>query len=298
VGLIWYVFAKKQVSLATIFDAFAQASPFYLGVAFFLHIIGLWISAYRWQILLRIQNIQRSQLDLASLYLEGFFFNTFLPGSFSGDVVRAYRASTQKLKSAAVILVERGSGIFFLFLFVSVATIFWGDRIPGSIRLKPYLAPISLALTVFLLLVLLGLIFWGHNNKKEITTNNFLLSKIYRFHEALKIYRNQKGILLKVFTLSFLLQLNVVVHYFFVMRSLQVHVPLTYAFFAIPIIHFVLMLPISISGIGVRENAFIYMLKPEFCQIDATAVAVSWVAWAMVLVFALLGGIFHVLRKQ
>ncbi|OGL45282.1 MAG: hypothetical protein A2161_01525 [Candidatus Schekmanbacteria bacterium RBG_13_48_7] len=246
--------------------------------------------------LLKIQDIFLPQSRLTVLYFEGFFFNTFLPGSFGGDVVRAYRTSTQKLKSFVVIVVERGSGIFCLFLFVSVITVFFSNQIPDNIAAKPYLALLSVLFTLFIFCTFFYLIFCGKFGQQQPDTLGLIRGRIYKFREALKIYRNHKGILLKVFLLSFLLQLNVVIHYFCIMKSLHIPVPIYFAFFAVPLIHFILMLPISINGIGVRENSFVYMLSPVFSS-SATAIAVSWVAFAMVLFFALIGGCIHIFRK-
>ncbi|MFC1850076.1 lysylphosphatidylglycerol synthase transmembrane domain-containing protein [candidate division CSSED10-310 bacterium] len=294
--LIWYVFSQK-VSLNDVFQAFRKTSPFYLALAFLLHFVGLWISVSRWQLLLKSQDIRLSKYALTLLYLEGFFFNTFLPGSVGGDIVRAYKVSTEKLKSMAVILIERGSGILCLFIFVSTVTVFYSHRIPDTIPLKAYLAPLAILLTLFILTTFYFLIFMGRSGSNQDQKSGFFMAKLSKFHAALRIYKSNKMVLLQVFGLSFLLQLNVVIHYYFIMKSLYINIPLSFTFFAIPVIHFILMLPISINGIGVRENVFDYMLAPLFTT-SAIAVTVSWIAFAMVLVFALMGGFIHVFRKK
>ena len=53
-----------------------------------LHVIGLLISAYRWQLLLSTQEVHAPLWQLLQSYLIGGFFNNFLPTRVGGDVYR------------------------------------------------------------------------------------------------------------------------------------------------------------------------------------------------------------------
>ena len=83
-------------------------------VVFATHFVGLWITAERWRILLRAQNIALGMGTITVTVLIGFFFSNFLPTTIGGDVYRIYdsskRAKIPMEKAASVILVERFSG--------------------------------------------------------------------------------------------------------------------------------------------------------------------------------------------
>jgi uncharacterized membrane protein YbhN (UPF0104 family) len=88
-SLLIYILTSK-VSLRDIGRSLAGLNLAWVALAFSLHIIGLLISAYRWQILARAQGDEVPLLYLAKSYLVGTFFNNFLPTRFGGDVVRIW----------------------------------------------------------------------------------------------------------------------------------------------------------------------------------------------------------------
>ncbi len=134
-SLLIYILTSK-VSLRDIGRSLAGLNLAWVALAFSLHIIGLLISAYRWQILARAQGDEVPLLYLAKSYLVGTFFNNFLPTRFGGDVVRIWdgsKYSQSLLKSSAIVVVERTTGLVVLFLFALLASLFRLDmarRIP------------------------------------------------------------------------------------------------------------------------------------------------------------------------
>ena len=99
----------------------------WLVAAFSLHAVGIFVSAYRWQILARAQGDEIPLGYLMKSYLVGTFFNNFLPSSFGGDIVRIWdgsRFSQSLVKSSAIVVVERATGIIVLFLFALFASLF------------------------------------------------------------------------------------------------------------------------------------------------------------------------------
>src|SRR5262249_61374186 len=47
-------------------------------------------AAFRWHVLLKVQNIHLSVRRLAGLFFIGLFFNQFLPGGTGGDIIKSY----------------------------------------------------------------------------------------------------------------------------------------------------------------------------------------------------------------
>ena len=96
--------------------------------------------------------------------------------------------------------------------------------------------------------------------------------------------------------MAFLLHLNVIVFFFVLAKALSLDAPFYFFLIIVPLVHVMLMFPISINGIGVRENALIFFLS----QINISpenAIALSWISYGLVLVYALFGGLIYAFKK-
>ncbi|MGQ9525974.1 MAG: lysylphosphatidylglycerol synthase domain-containing protein, partial [Armatimonadota bacterium] len=96
--------------------------------------------------------------------------------------------------------------------------------------------------------------------------------------------------------LGVVLQLNVALHYYLLSEALGQNVaPLAFLLIT-PVLLIVLMLPVSINGIGLREVAFIQLMVP-FGVSAASAVALSVLSYLLLTVFSLVGGAVYVIRQ-
>jgi hypothetical protein len=77
---------------------------------------------------------------------------------------------------------------------------------------------------------------------------------------------------------------------------MELPIPLVSFFLIIPLVTLLMMLPVSINAIGIRENAFIFFFA-TFGIFSPEAVAFAWIAYGLVLVQGVLGGIVYALRK-
>jgi len=91
-ALIAYILIYRT-SIKDILEAISGANLFWIVISFSLHALGLLISAYRWQILIRAQGDSVPLGFLAKSYLVSSFFNNFLPTRIGGDVVRIWDGS-------------------------------------------------------------------------------------------------------------------------------------------------------------------------------------------------------------
>ena len=296
-GIISYILIYR-VSLKEIFITLSSVNLFWLILSFSLHSIGLSISAWRWQILMRAQEIEVPFLFLTKSYLVGAFFNQFLPTRFGGDMIRIYDGSRYTgsiLKSSAIILTERANGILILLLFAFLASIF-------RIELTEKNPVIWLSLLIgfggmIFLLFLLSPFVTGLINK--IKMKGFMgkiKEKIIFFRDSIIIYKKRKKELIEVTLLSILLQINVIIHYYFIGKALNMDIPFVDYFIIMPVVLLLISIPITISGWGVREGALIgifqfYSYSPDF------AVSFSLIDVAFNVIIGVIGGIVYWLRK-
>lgn len=128
-GRPWIFWAKAIITIAILgfllwridLKQFALAIKaslgFWLVLAFLVNSLSLLISTYKWDRLLRALGISTSMWGLLELYTIGMFVGLFLPRVVGGDVVRwqlTGQRTGSRLKVAATILAERGTGVIAL----------------------------------------------------------------------------------------------------------------------------------------------------------------------------------------
>lgn len=299
-GLIIFILSTKA-SVHGILKALESVNPWWLALAVSLHIPGNLISVYRWQILARVQGDHHRLGFLLQSYLVGQFFNNFLPTRFGGDVVRIWDGSRQSknlVKSSAIVVVDRSTGLITLFLFAMFASLFrlelarelpviWVSLLVGIGGLA--------AVAVFFLPVTGRLI-------ERFPAKGFAAKaqqKILSFRQVLVSYKHHKGPFLAAMLWAVILQVNVVVYYFLIGKAFHLRIPLSDYFIFIPIILLIQTIPISLGGLGPRELAYVSIFGSMYYGIAAsTAVSFSLVADVAVSLFiGLIGGIIYVSRK-
>jgi hypothetical protein len=57
-----------------------------------------------------------------------------------------------------------------------------------------------------------------------------------------------------------------------------------------------MMLPVTVNGIGLRENALFFFLS-FYGVLKPQAIAFAWVVYGMLLVFGIIGGFVYLFRK-
>jgi uncharacterized protein (TIRG00374 family) len=287
-----------RTSVKEILAALKQADVFWLVLSFSLHSLGLLISSIRWQILIKAQGDSVPLGFLAKSYLVGTFFNNFLPSRIGGDLVRIWdgsRYSKTLLKSSAIVLVERMTGIIVLFLFAFSASLVRIDiakEIP-FVWISLVISFLGLLAVVFFLTPLATFIF----NKipdKGIWVK--IRQKALSFQETILVYREKKKALLKAFFWAFLLQVNVIIHFYFIGKALDLPIDLLDYFIFIPIVLLIQLIPITINGLGLREGAYVEIFL--FYKIaEPQALAFSFIDLGFMLIVGIIGGIVYALRK-
>ncbi|MBI5188447.1 MAG: flippase-like domain-containing protein, partial [Nitrospirae bacterium] len=231
--------------------------------AIFLYISAQLISTLRWKLLLpEMLRIRK----LFSLYMIGSFFNTLLPGLIGGDAVKAfylYQVTGKGSLTLASIFMDRYLGFVTLMIIGIIAFPFGYRYIQGS--------PVEWLLPIIVLsFITASLLIFGLRLGKRMK----ILAEFYDYFHS---YRNQKGVIGKALFISALVQLSSILAVYILALGIRQHIPFLACLIFLPIIVTLTTVPISISGIGVREGAFVLLfgfigVKPEV----ATAISLSW----------------------
>ncbi|MBN2199178.1 MAG: flippase-like domain-containing protein [Candidatus Aminicenantes bacterium] len=297
-SLLVYILAFRA-SPADVVRRLAGINPLWLGVAVSLHVVGLVVSAYRWQILARAQGDDLSLGYLVRSYLVGTFFNNFLPTRFGGDVIRIWdgsKPSRSLVKSSAVVVVERVTGLIILFLFALTASLF---RLDMARRIPVIWVSLLAGLAGLLAAAFFLSPFAGRLLGRLSSASRFgrIASKVLGFRDVIVSFRRKRGPFLLALAWALVLQVNVILYYFLIGRALGMRVPLVDYFVFIPVVLLLQTIPVTLGGLGLRESAYVAVFR--FYGVSAeTAVSFSLVGDVAVgLAVGLVGGIIYVTRK-
>ncbi|CAG0982416.1 hypothetical protein ANRL2_02546 [Anaerolineae bacterium] len=117
--------------------------------------------------------------------------------------------------------------------------------------------------------------------------------KIDTFYRVLMSYKRHGDILVKAFVCSLIVQCGVMIGYYVLGRGLGMDIPLAYYFLFIPLTTAISMLPISLSGLGIREGAFVFL----FAMAGATkeqALTLSLMWFAVGVIVSIIGGFEYI----
>jgi len=296
IALIWYLLSITEFS--AVIASLKSASPFWLLLSFITLIIGKIITSYRWQVLLKAQNIDIPLRFLIGSVFVGQFFNSFLPTTIGGDAMRAYdtaERSKQSTKSVVSVFADRLIGVFALALLAVFAL---GIGFVSGQDVSYYVIPVLL---VFFLCGFGVLLIFNDRLLKFLDQllGYLKLKKIAvaleEAYQSFNILRKAPRVLLIALLASLVLQINVILFYYFIGVSLNLGVSILYFAMIVPVALIVLLIPFSINGIGIREGIFVYLLTGLGVD-NQDAIALSWISFGLMLTQGIIGGVIFALR--
>jgi uncharacterized membrane protein YbhN (UPF0104 family) len=289
-GLMIYLLVF-QVNLEQLWKVVRQARWLYLLAAMVLMIAGTALRAVRWQVLLQALDIEVPLHRLVHLYFVGAFFNIFLPTGLGGDAVKMAelaRSTGRAPEAIGTTLVDRATGLWVLFVLALLALPFSHTLLPDG-----WLPTITLGTAAGVLggWVVMGTPLIPWLGGKIRLPGQEKLERFYRSVSQLGYQALAKACLVSlVFDLS-LIVFNVLIAY-----GIGVDQPVGIFLLFTPLISFSLALPISIGGLGVREQTYV-LLFSSLGVSDAAATAMSLANYALTnLAIGLIGGALYALE--
>lgn len=261
-------------------------------------VLGVW----RWRMVLRVQGLELSFGRALEISLIAQFFNAFLLGSTGGDLIKAYVTAREthhkKTEAVVTVLADRLIGLFAMLWFAGVMML---------VNLRFLLRHAELSAVVWVVVAMLGgcgaflvLAFWGGLSRAVPGARVWLrrLPKADLLEQAIEAFRHfgrDRPFLVRAFAVSLLLNLACVFQLMSLGSGLGLEVPWPVWFVIVPTIICISALPITPSGLGVRENLYVLTLAGAGLQVPATqALAVSLLAYFGFLVWSLIGGVVYV----
>lgn len=233
-------------------------------------LLSMIVSTLKWSVLLKSKNSSVSTISLLRTYLIGLFFNNFLPSSIGGDGMRILIIGKKVGRSVAAssIVVERLLASIVLALLGLTCAFFASYQDNASIILLSALFLIGVVLLLSLLSGRIPRFLRTKDNKFHNAVNSFLTASYE--------YGSQWKTLVKSIVLTLIFQIIVAFVVGAVIAGLGLKVPLFADLVYVSCAASVLaMVPAGINGYGLREGAFVYLLKPlGFAASSAIAISV------------------------
>lgn len=295
VGLIAYLLSRVRLDLVVEAMRSASANYLYLLLALALYFGAIAVGAVKWQILLQAQRIRLPLGNLLSYTFVGLFFGNFLPTNVGGDLVRGYdlaRDTSLPAEAAISVLVDRLVGLIaFVFVAVLAALLVVYSAGQAALWQVAVLAAVALlGLCGGFALMLSDRLRAQVRRLFDLSLLSSLAPLYDKLSSALSAYRRSYGALAQAFFISILvLSIGSVVNYLIAL-SLGGGISLLHIFLFTPLITFVLLIPISIGGIGLNQSAYVFFFNLVGVP-EEKSLAMSLIMQAIIIVASLPGGI-------
>jgi len=264
------------------------------------------IGIFRWRKVLCVAGLTLPFARTFEISLVAHFFNSFLLGSTGGDLFKAYYAARethhQKTEAVVAVLADRLIGLFAMLLFATLMII-------GHLGLMSRHRPLAGAslLIVGMLLVCGGLIalsFWGGVSSAWPRARAWLRSMprgevLERSLDSCRMFGREHRMLGGTLGLSMLLNVACVFQFMALARGLGLDLSPSILFLVVPVVICIAALPITPSGLGLRENLFVVLLAHPLIGVPATqALSLSLLGFAGSLAWSLVGGLIYLTFRE
>jgi uncharacterized protein (TIRG00374 family) len=303
-GLI--VLLLSRISPGRLMAVIEETRPLNLVLAIFVFFLSGLLGSFQWHLLLRAGGIALPFPKTFKLYFVGLFFNNFLPANVGGDVVKIYdvsRIGNDPHQVFAITLLDRVIGITGLCLLAIAASVILHGR--GDIpSLKLYILIFAGCIAPVIALALNRRLSGAVKRMFGMITWWGLGGRFRAVFEHLGSFRRLRFLLLKLTLLAVSVQFMRVATHLAVGSALGIPLSLERGlgfFVFVPLLGLLMVLPISINGLGVREGMGV-ILFTQIGLLEEQALLVEFITYVVMVVVSLLGGLFflqrHLMQKQ
>jgi len=242
--------------------AVASADPSWILLAVVLVLADRALMAYRWIALLCIVPADRRPPlgRLLEVFFVSTFVGTFLPASIGGDAVRAYSIARDDVSGAdavASVFMDRMLGVAALLVMGVPGLFFARDLAANRAVLAGLAATAAVSLVTILMIFSERFGLWAARLIGAVPAA-VLQQMAHSIVGSIRRYAHFHWRLLNVLLASIGVQILRIVQAYCLGRSLGIDVGLTAYFAFIPVILLIMLLPITVNGLGTSQAAFVW----------------------------------------
>lgn len=281
-----------------------EADLGYLLAALLVMPLSYLLTSYRWHLLLEALDIHIGAARTFVINMVGAFYNTFMPGSTGGDLLKAWyaaRHTTHRTRAVISVLTDRAIGLLALIMLGGVmAALQW--QIPACRKV----AMVSAALTAA---TLLGMVVFYVPVLRRASGLNFILRRLPMQKQvqnavgAMERYGQRPLVSLTAMGICFPVHITAIVSATLAGHALGLHMPAMYYWVVVPVVALVGAIPISPQGAGVMEYFAILLTRGQgvtISQAFALVMAIRFVQmfWNLVAGLFVIRGGYHAPSEQ
>jgi len=298
-SLLAFLIYRSRNSFGTILDAIKDLNIYYLIIALVFYFIAISFIVFRWGILLKAHGHHISGPFLWQSALIGFFYNNLLPTSVGGDFYRVNDIKQNKNipvnVGTATVVMERTIGTVTSFTLLIIAYFL------GLFKYLSKNVALGLLISVLVIVLFYTAIYFPRLLKLDLLLNKFRIFSRIRpglkeFHGILIGYRHKIKYLLISYLFSLIIQVFFLISYSSISLALGLELKFHVFIFIIPFIVLAASVPVTIGGIGIRENALVFAIT-SFGIAQGQATLFSLIILAIILIIGMMGGMIYLIKN-
>jgi hypothetical protein len=259
----------------------------WLVVAVLTALVGIGLSAWRWQRVLAVFDVPVRLRILLSHYLAGQFVGNVLPSTIGGDVLRVSRSAKTTGSSStafASVALERLTG------FVALPMIcFIGFALePSLIEVDHAWIALAISAGTLVALAVILVLAASPGLAGRFKDHENWMRFFGAVHIGVHLLRHRPRLVVAVLGTALLYQASTVLTVWFATRALGVSVPNAAIIAFIPAVAMAQVIPVSVGGFGVREGMLTLFLTPLGVS-TGQAVGIGLLWYFIMLVVSLAG---------
>lgn len=297
-SVVLMAWALSRVQLDHVQERIGSIHTGWLLAAALMFALSNVLGAMQWGWLLRLSGAGLPFRRVLAFYWVGLFFSNLLPANVGGDVVRVVdvaRSTGSRRAAVGATLLDRLLGFVAIALLALLAL----PLLPRG-TVGPWLFGVVLAFSAATLFLSMTIFFRSLFAPLEKLLGGVRFLDIGRrltaVADELHAYRRHPASLLQLFSLAVLVQVMRISVHLLMAKSLDIRLSPVYFFVIVPILAIVVVLPISVAGLGVRESAAVGLFGHVGLS-PSDAVAHQLATFLICLAINMIGGILFVARS-
>ena len=260
IGLLIHIFMRYNMSFLD--STSALSVSVWLILSFFLTLVLIPIlSAVRWKIFLFYSGITERLKQLIKINFISIFWGIMLPSSDGFAAIRMYLIEKKHRNlpgtSSSTIIAEKLLGFILLCFFGLFFSLFI-HNIPQIAIARTFL----ILTTIIILLITLIITNSRIYNYVSLRLEKIIFAgKVFEYLSGMHSSLTRlpfKKILLRALPIMILVQLATFINVYFIFRAMDISIPIIYHLVFVPVIQIISLIPVTISGFGIREGAFVH----------------------------------------
>lgn len=273
--LLWLIL--KNTDVRTLWHYISSMNLLKYSIAVLIAFTAFVLSAIRWYIFIRAYRLNISLLEAIKFVMIALSLGIVLPAGAGPDVIRFLYGQKKNRHMRAELLssifMDRFIGLTSL-IFLALVGIYMGVEGLGSIK---KLVWVILILFIVTLLFLLSEAFDKLMEKLFGNIQAFRIGeRVRKLTKTFGMYRENKMALLFCFVVSLVMQSLFGLSVYFIAEAMDIHLDPVKSVFITASVNFITMIPITFSGVGLREGAFVFLLGEQIGKEAAVALSLIY----------------------